>query len=311
MRLDQTILAASGGIFAVLVLIALLIRNVTTSVNIIFLGVLILTVPYSVYRLLEFRKIKTYEQEFPNFLRDLADSQRAGLTILQAVKAASKTEYGLLTDEIRKMEKQLSWNVPLETVLKKFASRMSSSRIIVRSIMIIQQTNKSGGNIEETMDSLADNIEALRQVQEEKATLLNQHVIMMYAIFFIFLGITLALIRFLLPLLSTEGISGGLGSLGFSSNPCAVCLNSNPEPACLGCHAFTSISVALDFAKPEDPASYYKALFFTMVMVQGFFTGLIAGQISSDSIVAGVKHSMVMLFAGFAIFVLVLKLGLV
>jgi archaeal flagellar protein FlaJ len=309
---DKIVLVASAGIFLVLLLTALLVaRDVTLAINLVFIGIIILTVPYSVYKFLEFKKIRSYEKDLPKFLRDIAEAQRAGLTLVQSIKASSKAEYGMLTQEIRKMEKQLSWNVPLEKVMKKFTERMASSKIIIRSFMIIEQANKSGGNVEDAMDSLATQIESLRDVQEEKASMLNQQVVMMYAIFFIFMGITMSLIKFLIPLLQTQGLSGGgLGMTSFNANPCYACI-SNPDPACLGCNTFFTVSSSLAFGTPDDPASYYKALFFIMILIQGFFSGLIAGQISSDSIVEGVKHSLVMLFAGFLIFVLVIKLGLV
>jgi len=310
MRTEKLILSISIGIFAVLVVIGVLTGSTAIAINLLFLGVLVLTFPYSAYKFLRFKKIRSYEKEFPNFLRDLAEAQRAGLTFVQAIQNVAKSEYGVLTAEIRKIENQLSWNVPIESVLKKFAERMSDSKIIVRSVMIIDQSNKSGGNIEETMDSLAGNIESLRDVQEEKSFLLNQQVLMMYAIFFIFLGITLALIRFLVPLLQTQGLTGALGTLSASTNPCTLCETST-DPACFGCAAFGSVAVGFDLGSQDDPGSYYKALFLSMILVQGIFTGFIAGQISSDSIVAGLKHSLVMLFSGVSIFVIVLKLGIV
>jgi flagellar protein FlaJ len=211
------------------------------------------------------------------------------------------------------MNNQLSWNIPLETVLKNFKARMANSKIIVRAVMIIEQANKSGGNIEDTMESLAFDIESIKDVQKEKALLLNEQVIMMYAIFFIFLGITIALIKFLIPMLNTEIGMGGFGTYGvtkFSANPCYLCIDSN-DPACIGCEVFGGVSYVFGFGDEKEPAAYYRSLFFMMILVQGFFTGLIAGQIGSDSVAAGVKHSMVMLLVGFVTFMTVVKLGVI
>lgn len=310
---DTAIILVSSAGFIVLLLLAVLFSgNLALSTNLVFLSMIFLFVPYSMYRFFEYKKIKSYEKEFPSFLRDLAESQRAGLTILQAIKIASKSDYGSLTDEVKKMSNQISWNVPLEEVLGTFKRRMKHSGLIVRSAMIIDQANKSGGNIEDTMDSLAINIELIRDVQEEKAALLNQQVFMMYAIFFIFVGITIALIKFLIPLVQTptaqtafSGISQGIGS-----NPCAECIQST-SLVCVSCNTFFAVSAALDFGKKEEPQSYYKSLFFVMITVQGFFSGLIAGQIGSDSIAAGVKHSLVMLLSGIFIFLLTVKTGLI
>ena len=48
-----------------------------------------------------------------------------------------------------------------------------------------------------------------------------------------------------------------------------------------------------------------------MVAIQAIFSGLIAGQIGSDSIAAGVKHSVVMTIFGVFIYLIVVRLGLV
>jgi len=314
MDMSQKILLVSAIIFVVLVLIALLLSsNIAIATNLVLLGVIILAVPYSIFRFFEFKKLKAYEEIFPNFLRDLSESQRAGLTLIQAMQSASKSDYGPLTKEIRKMHNQITWNIPLEIVLGNFKKRMGRSKIVTRSVMIIEQANKSGGNIEDTMESIAFNIESIKDVQKEKELLLNQQVIMMYAIFFIFLGITIALIKFLIPMLKTEVGMGGFAAQGFANfnaNPCSPCFD-NPDPACFGCETFNGVSNMFDFGESTDPAAYYRALFFMMILVQGFFSGLIAGQIGSDSVVAGVKHSLVMLLVGCFVFISVVRLGFI
>ncbi|MBI2579477.1 MAG: type II secretion system F family protein [Candidatus Aenigmarchaeota archaeon] len=309
---ENRILVFSGAAAAAMITIAIIFSpSAAVSFNMILAAVLILAVPYSAFKFVELKRIKAYENEFPNFLRDIAESQRAGLSIIEAIKTASKSEYGALTKELRKMSDQLSWNVPLEKVLKKFSHKMGKSDIIRRSIIIIMQANKSGGNIEDVMESLASNIESIKDVQQEKSLMLNQQVVMMYAIFFIFLGITLALIKFLIPLLQTQNQIGGFVVLeNFNSNPCAICVAS-PDSMCIGCHAFFLVSDSFDLGKREEASAYYKSLFLTMIMIQGLFTGLIAGQISNDSVVAGLKHSLLMLISGFSIFMVVTKLGLV
>lgn len=306
----RLILLVSVTVFVVLVFLSALTENIALIVNMLFLGMLILVMPYSLYKFLRLKKIRAYEREFPNFLRDISESQRAGLSLIQSMQAAGKSDYGSLSKEIKKMNNQLSWNVPLDTVLKNFSERASESKVVLRSVTIIDEANKSGGSVEDTMEALANNIEAIREAQQEKSVLLNQQVMMMYAIFFIFLGITIALIKFLIPLLQTQAQAGGFGVQGFNPNPCTACVGTS-NPACVGCNTFSAISVAFDLGPPEDTSSYYKSLFLAMILIQGFFSGLIAGQIGSDSVVVGVKHSLIMLLSGFIIFIVIVKIGLV
>ena len=310
LKKDHLILVISVVVSLMLIFISILTGSVPLIANMLFLGMLLMIMPYSLYKFFLLKRIRAYEREFPNFLRDLAESQRAGLSLIQALQAVSKSDYGPLTNEVKKINNQLSWNVSLEKVLKSFGDRVSESRLITRSILIINQANKSGGNVEDSMEALADNMESIKEAQQEKAVLLNQQVVMMYAIFFVFLGITIALIKFLIPLLQTQAQSGGFGVQGFNSNPCSVCTTSS-DPACVGCNVFYSVAVAFDLGKAGEEAAYYKALFLSMILVQGFFSGLIAGQIGADSVVVGIKHSLIMLLSGFIIFILVVKTGIV
>ena len=306
----RLILIISVVIFALLLFVSVLVNNIALIINTLFLGMLILVVPYSIYKFFRLKRVRAYENEFPNFLRDLSESQRAGLSLIQGLQATSKSDYGALSKEIKKMNNQISWNISLDRVLRNFGERASDSKVITRSLMIIEQANKSGGNVEDTMDSLANNIESIKEAQQEKSVLLNQQVVMMYAIFFIFLGITIALVKFLIPLLQTQAQTGGFGVQGFNPNPCSECATSS-NPACAGCNTFSAISVAFDLGNPADVSSYYKSLFLSMILIQGFFSGLIAGQIGSDSVTVGIKHSLIMLLSGFIVFILVVKTGLV
>ena len=47
---------------------------------------------------------------------------------------------------------------------------------------------------------------------------------------------------------------------------------------------------------PLGIANYYVAIFFYVVLIQGIFMGLIAGQLGENSITAGSKHSLIMAF---------------
>ncbi len=311
---QKKLIIITGSAFVVLLALSFVFSdNFVISTNLLLVAVLVMVVPVYINRFMEYKRIRDYEKNFPNFLRDLAEAQRAGLTILQAIQASGKSDYGSLTNEIKKINSQLSWNIPLERVLTNFMKRMRSSKTITRSLMIILQANKSGGNVEETMESLATNIALIKDVQEEKSTLLSQQVIMMYAIFFIFVGISIALIKFLIPLLQTQSGAGSttFGLANFQANPCMPCLESSDITSCFGCKVFFGVSAAFGFGEQEEAASYYRSLFFTMIIIQAFFSGLIAGQIGSESIIAGIRHSMIMLITGFFTFILVVRLGII
>ena len=65
------------------------------------------------------------------------------------------------------------------------------------------------------------------------------------------------------------------------------------------------------FSLGAGATCYYNALFLIMVVVQGIFTGLVAGQIGENSIVAGFKHSLIMTFSGFGILMILFQTGMI
>jgi flagellar protein FlaJ len=75
--------------------------------NVLLFTVLIAIVPPGFLHYLRRRKIKKMEQYFPNFLRDVAEMNRSGMTLTRSVGTIAKGEYGDLTIEIAKIDDML------------------------------------------------------------------------------------------------------------------------------------------------------------------------------------------------------------
>src|SRR3989338_9166759 len=122
MKTERKILIGSSLAFVILIVLAVMLQSdFVLSSNLVLLAIIAITVPFSAYRFLDYRRIREYEKEFPAFLRDLAESQRAGLSLIQSIHIAAKSDYGSLTKEIKKLDDQLSWNVSLDKALRSFS----------------------------------------------------------------------------------------------------------------------------------------------------------------------------------------------
>ena len=64
------------------------------------------------------RRKRMIDDALPRLLEDVAESQEAGMTLLQALEEASKRKYGPITQELRRLVAQLSWGVELEQAFK-------------------------------------------------------------------------------------------------------------------------------------------------------------------------------------------------
>ena len=283
-------------------MIGILTGDVAILSNMIVISILISLIPFFVYRYTKFLWVKSIEGQFPNLLRDLADLISSGMSFSEAIRITSKSNYGKLTVEVKKMNNRLSWGTPFLRVLDIFGKRAKDSKIITEVLHIVKESFRSGGNIASTLDSVASSIIMLKDAENDRRSMIKQQVFIMYGIFFMFLAITILIINVLVPMIATttESATGATLSLQFKD----PCIDINQFP----CQIYSSFGVMLN-ARPGI-SSYYTSLFFLTVIIEAIFIGLIAGQLGSNSINAGFKHSLIMLFSGVGVFLFLAKIGL-
>ncbi len=261
----------------------------------LFLASLVgLLLPYGLYTYFQDKKFEEMEKKWPSFLRNLSEALKSGMSLPQAFQNAAQTDYGKLNEVIEVSAKQLSWDIPFPEVMDRLEKRMSRSRLIGNSISIIMQSYESGGDIARTMDSVSMNLTSIKEAEKEKDATLMQQVYIMYAIYYLFVGIVIALYRILEPLLD---MGGGGEFLGESTNFCL-------EIGLLG--PLCSLCPVIGGTDPTSQMCYYQALFFIMLIVQGLFTALVAGEIGTGKVTGGVKHALVMVPSGVIIYVVLM-----
>ncbi|MDY6777726.1 MAG: type II secretion system F family protein [Candidatus Nanohaloarchaea archaeon] len=256
-------------------------------------GLIVAFLPYGIYVYFRRKKYSAMEKEFPSFLRNLSEARKSGMSLPQAFQNASETDYGRLNEDIRKAANQLSWGIPFPEVMRRFQRRASGSDLIKRSISIILQAYESGGDISQTMDSIASDAAKIKEAEKERKSVLTQQVFIIYVIYFLFAGIMIALYFILTPLLDI----GQAGGSGIIQPPPNFCTESLASPICQLCPLLGMNSPA------TAKICYYKAIFLLMLMVEGVFNGLVAGEIRSGSVAAGVKHVMLMVPIGFVLYI--------
>jgi len=239
----------------------------TTVIAISSLGIMVVILPYISLSFFEFREIKNAETGYPLFLRDLAQSVSAGMTIPQAIKTCSNTQYGALSKYIKKLSIWLSWSTPFPQAWQKFTKLLEKSDLIRKINGIILESFHAGGDIKITLNSLAEDVTLLKQMENQKKSLLSQQIVIMYIVFFIFLGVVIGLFKILAPILFIQ-------QMGLLSG------------------------IAVKSASETLTLEYFKNLFFLMVLVESICAGLIAGQIAEEKIIAGFKHVIIMMSVG-------------
>lgn len=235
-------------------------------------SLLLIVAPILYVKYTQYKAQKAMEEKFPEFLRDVVEGTRAGMSLPQAIQNTETGSYGPLDEKIEKMNAQLDWGIPFGQVLRNFGEETGSD-VILRSVDTIIQAYQSGGNIQDVLESVGDNIRTLRQLKEERESQLYGEMITGYVVFFIFIGILVALTSYLLPSLASAQSS--LGSTG-------------------GFSAFGGGAGNL-----QENITLYESWFKRLVFIQAIFSGLIIGKLSEGELKAGFKHMGILFAIGY------------
>jgi len=284
--LEKKILIVSLVISVSVISLGVITANTGVIGNGVILSVFIIFVPLVLFRYERRKTLKEYEEKFPAFLRDVVESIRSGMPLHQAIIISSRLDYGRLSKEVKKMSNQISWGMPVDKVLDQFTERAKKSKRLFMALKTLRESYLTGGDVESALDSVAENLSILDDAQKERSSLLNQYVILMYAITFIFLGILVAINKLMIPIFQVSTGPGG-EILGLAS-PC----EGSPNFIC-SVYAVPSVYI-FAFKDPSSIGAYYASIFFFMSIIVAVACGLVAGQISENSLTAGLKHSAIM-----------------
>ncbi len=265
MKRNRVIIISAGisivGLLAGLAIFGFTLENMAYGV---IFAIISIAIPSFLAEYAGFSKSKKMEERFPDFLRDLAESLRAGMTIPQAVTNATKTNYGPLSEEVGKLNYMISWGVPFPEAVKTMKNKLRYTPYINRGLSIILQSYYSGGDIATTTESIAAATTELQNVEKDKTSILKEQVVIVYVIHFIFIGIVVSMYGVLIPMVGTQPSGGeGFVSLGGAGSP--------PSYA------------------------YFKILFFMTIIIQSISNALVAGETMEGNLLAGFKHLAIML----------------
>jgi flagellar protein FlaJ len=300
------ILILTFGIAIVLAVLGVLSGNRVVMANFIVLSSFIVIVPQFFFMYEKYRDIKEMEEKFPVFLRDVIESLSAGMPLHHAIVNSSKFDYGKLSPEVKKIANQISWGRPLNKVLRQFAHRVRRSKRMFTSINIINESYQSGGDVVSILNTVTDHSILLEEAEKERQSLLNQYVILMYAISIIFIVIIVAINKLMIPIFQETAAGADVSEALGMVNPCKDTYGF--EGAICGFYKATAEYVfSID---PTTISAYYVSMFFFMSIIQAAFSGLVAGQIGENSMTAGIKHSLILVAITFGTFLFLIHFGI-
>jgi flagellar protein FlaJ len=226
------------------------------------------------------KNIHQIEDRLPDFLRDVAEAGRFGMTLADAIVVASGGRYGKLTPEIKKMASRIDWGVPANDAISLFADKVKTP-LVNRVAAIIMKSNDAGGNVADVLTLVANDTKQVQIMDKERKLSMSTYIAVIYISFFVFLFTILILNATFLPQMREAG----------------------EETSALVSGDGASVQIIQTQAISAIQFSYLVAS-----LAHAVGDGLIAGALSNGKVKNGLVHSFILLIAAFFMLRLLLYL---
>jgi flagellar protein FlaJ len=128
-----------------------------------------------------------------------------------------------------------------------------------RTVPMIIEASRSGGRVEKVFDPMGKFVQTTILLEKERKTQTRPYIAIIYVALFVFLFTIVILFKTF----------------------------------------FTNVEGIALFSMPTSSPADLKRIFLHLTLVQGFFSGLVAGKMGEASVSAGLKHSLVMMLLGY------------
>jgi len=191
------------------------------------------------------------ERGIANFLRDLTEVRKTGLSPEKCIENLSDRDYGEFSEELKKMSSDLSWGIPMRRVIMDFVKRTKSWMSQIVMFLLLEAVDVGGGTIA-MIESLARFNTMTQEVEREKKMNVRPYLLMPYFCAILLVATTLMTLIFTTQTVTMAG------------------------PTSTG-------------AGPD--INFLTLIFTVSVITHCYLIGLVAGKISEESLAAGFKHS--------------------
>jgi len=229
-------------------------------------GILIAILPFVLSSIGQTKEEREKDEKFLEFSRTLVESVESGTPISKSIINMKSKSFGSLTPHVQKLANQIELGIPIQHALETFAYD-TKSKTILRAITLIREADRTGGNINVILNSVAKSVSEIEKLKEERRSAISSIVTEGYIIFFIFIIIMVVVEVQILPL--TASIAG---------------ISSNSE-------GFEGLNLGSNNFEPNQ----FSIAFLSLLIVQGLFAGIIIGKLAEGRIKAGIKHSFIMI----------------
>jgi flagellar protein FlaJ len=244
-----------------------------SAIDYVIFGLISLMLPYGLYGRRRDQLRSRVEAKFPDFLRDLAEYWKGGLSMTVAIQTLAKGEYGNLNEDVNKMAAQISWGISFGEVLDMFTERVTSP-IVTRAVRMVDEANRAGGRISDILLAASFDAREIKALETERRQEVGSYVTVIYASFFVYLGIILVLAQTFIPAIVDSAVAtGSTGSMSIGN-----------------------------LTIREVNEVWISTIFLYSLIVQGIGNGLAAGFMANGRLYSAFNRASFLLVVGWLVF---------
>jgi flagellar protein FlaJ len=150
--------------------------------------------PAIVYQKIASKK-SSMERGISNFLRDLTETRKTGLSPEACISNLAKRDYGAFSKELRKMSSDIGWGIPMRNVIMDFVKKTKSWMSQIVMFLLLEAVDVGGGTIS-MIESLARFNNMTQEIEKEKKMSVRPYMIMPYFAAILLVATTLMTLMF-------------------------------------------------------------------------------------------------------------------
>lgn len=197
-------------IFLASLILGLLTQFLSFKLGIIFF-VVALDLGIGIPALLYNKHLMTIEKYWPEALRLIADTMKAGSSFDYALREAASADFGPLSYEFNEVIRRLEMGDTTLDALNHLALRVDS-KTVRRTVTLIQECLRTGAQLSEVLEEIANDTKNLFRIKKERVTKTMLQVIFIFAAGGVIapgiFGLVSVIISFLTDVASSTGVAG-------------------------------------------------------------------------------------------------------
>jgi flagellar protein FlaJ len=278
-------LAAVVGLFATGVaptsLDALFESPVTGTISVFILPFFVVTVPLALFHEAERRRKRRVAKRFPDTLNILSSANQMGIRLVEALNLVSRWSEGALSEELRKVRNDIEWNEDVERALLNVANRLRVPQV-TRTMKLIAKGNRSSSNLSRIISIAAEDTRNRHQIERRRRSEMGAYTAIVVIGFLVYLGVVVMLdTSYLTPISELSATTGATGQSTQTGSVSGV--------AGIG----------------DVPVGIYRTVFLHSALIQGIGSGLLAGKLSDNEVLSGLKYSIGLVALTTVVFVVI------